>query len=79
MIDPRINPSCAVSQVVWVGTDHLAYITVCTVGGSPDLLARLYTLSLRRPVPRLLAIARSRQQDTLSIAPPTRCIACGAG
>jgi len=79
VIDPRINPSCAVSQIVWVGTDHLAYITVCTIGGSPDILARLYTLPLRHPVPRLLAIARSRQQDTLSIAPPTRCIACGAG
>jgi len=79
VIDPRINPSCAVSQVVWVGAGHLAYITVCTVGGSPDLLARLYTLSLRRPVPRLLAMNRSRQQDTLSLAPPTRCIACGAG
>jgi len=78
VIDPRIRGSCGLSQAVWVGTDHLAYITVCTIGGSPDLLARLYTLSLRRPVPRLLAIDRSRQQDTLSIAPPTQCIGCGA-
>ncbi len=79
VLNLHIHGSCALAQAVWVGNTRLAYVTVCTIGGSANILQRLYTLPASGGRPRLLATARAPQQETLSIAPPTRCIACGAG
>lgn len=71
-----IHGSCAVSQIVWVGNPRLAYVVVCSVGA---MSARLYLQPAGGGKPRLLASVRSplQDQEALSIAPPTRCIACG--
>jgi hypothetical protein len=74
-----IRGSCALAQAAWVGNSHLAYVTVCTVAGTANILARLYALPLSGEQPMLLAAARSSQQDQLSIAPAIGCIACAGG
>lgn len=76
-INPNIPRGCSLTQTTWAGNAHLAYVTVCPIPGTANVLARLYTVALSGAHPRLLASLRSLQQDALSIAPLTRCIACG--
>jgi hypothetical protein len=71
----RSSRSCLMSQAAWVGNAHVAY--VCIGGGPANVFAHLYAVTVAGGHPRLLASIHSRQQDALSIAPPTRCIACG--
>jgi hypothetical protein len=78
-IDLHIHGSCVLAQSAWVGNAAVAYTTVCTVAGTPLIRARLYGRPLSADRSVLLAAARSPRQDALSLAPPTRCIACGAG
>jgi hypothetical protein len=75
VLSPRVYGNCFMSQVVWVGNSHLAY--VCITGEAQNVYAHLYALPVTGGHPDLLASIHSRQQDALSIAPPTRCIACG--
>jgi WD40 repeat protein len=76
VLDLHVNKLCRLGQLEWAGNRRLAYVSLCPTAPSSEVLAQLYTLALGGGRPFLLATVRSIRQDDLSIAPPSRCIAC---
>jgi hypothetical protein len=75
------EPNIASMSRVCLNETRLAYVTICTLPSNQSIpiLARLYTVGVAGGKPREIDAVRFQRQDTLSIAPPVRCIVCGAG
>ena len=75
---PRMAVSCTISQWSWlVGGQGLAYVTLCTVGGTTGFRSTLYTVQLPNGRPQPVVTVVSPKMTALKLVPATRCIACG--
>jgi hypothetical protein len=75
---PRMAVSCTISQWSWlVGGQGLAYVTLCTVGGTTNFRSTLYTVQLRNGRPQPIVAVVSTSMTALNLAPASRCLACG--
>lgn len=69
---------CAITTFRWLSDGSgLAYVTNCTVAGTPSIRANLYLLPLSKGRARLVTSAIGRQSLLLSGTSTGRCIACG--
>jgi hypothetical protein len=71
---------CVLSQWTWLAdSDHLAYVTECTVPGSSPIRLRLTlaTVSIVGGAPVVLYRTVASNPDAIDLAPGYRCVACG--
>ena len=75
---PRQAANCAIAQWGWlVGGQGLAYVSLCTVGGTINFRSTLSTVSLQTGHSRSIVTLMSPTMTVLSLAPAVRCLACG--
>lgn len=75
---PREAASCTITQWGWlVGGQGLAYVSLCTVGGTTNFRSTLSTVSLQMGHSRSIVTLLSPTMTVLSLAPAVRCVACG--
>ncbi|HEX8919285.1 MAG TPA: hypothetical protein VF898_12335 [Chloroflexota bacterium] len=78
MLPSRRPAACALAQFTWLtGGNGLAYVTLCSVGGTPDFRSTLYTVRLQTNRSQKIVSVVSAEMDAVSLAPPVRCAACG--
>lgn len=75
---PRQAANCTIAQWGWlVGGQGLAYISLCTVGGTANFRSTLSTVSLQTGHSRSIVTLLSPTMTVLDLAPAVRCLACG--
>jgi len=75
---PRQAANCTIAQWGWlVGGHGLAYVSLCTVGGTTNFRSTLSTASLQTGHSRPIVTLLSPTMTVLSLAPAVRCLACG--
>lgn len=75
---PRQAANCTIAQWGWlVGGQGLAYVSLCTVGGTTNFRSTLSTVSLQTGHSRSIVTQVSPTMTVLSLAPAVRCLACG--
>jgi dipeptidyl aminopeptidase/acylaminoacyl peptidase len=75
---PHVSVGCTIAQWRWlVGGQGLAYVTLCTVGGTTNFRSTLYTVQLHNGRPQSIITVVSPNMTALSLTPASRCIACG--
>jgi len=75
---PRQAANCTIAQWGWlVGGRGLAYVSLCTVGGTTNFRSTLSTVSLQTGHSRSIVTLMSPTMTVLSLAPAVRCLACG--
>jgi hypothetical protein len=75
---PQMAAACTIAQWGWLtGGQGLAYVTLCTVGGTTSFRATLFTLQLQNGRPQSIVTVVSSSMTELDLAPASRCLACG--
>lgn len=75
---PHEPVGCTLAQWRWlIGGQGVAYVTLCPVGGTANFRSTLSTMLLQSGHRRSVVTAVSSRMDALSLAPASRCIACG--